>query len=145
MVYFFLFFVQFCFYCLCSDSCSGFSSLFLPPPSPTISPPQANPHIVVSVHGLCINVIWLILSPFFNPFPPPPFQQLFVCFMCLSFCYYFVHQFLVFVSFHIQVRSCGIILSLTGLVQLIEFSPDLSMLLQNVSFFLLAAAWCYIV
>ena len=37
-------------------------SLSPPPPSPTVSPPQASPYIVVCVHGLCINVLWCIVQ-----------------------------------------------------------------------------------
>ena len=51
-------------------------SLFLPfltSSQPPLSLSQANPHIVVRVHGLCINVLWLIPSPSF--IPPPPFHH----------------------------------------------------------------------
>ena len=44
--------------------------IFLPfptsSPSPILSPPQTHPHIVVHVHRLCTNILWLIPSPSFT-------------------------------------------------------------------------------
>ena len=59
----FLFFLIFCFYCLCYQSPLHFS-LCPPPPSPTHS--SVHPHIIVPVHESWINVLWLIPSPL-NP------------------------------------------------------------------------------
>ena len=56
-----------------------------PAPHPT---PSANPHIIVLVHGSCINVLWLIRSPSFIQAPPPPPWQLSVCSMYLCLCFH---------------------------------------------------------
>ena len=63
-----------------------------PPPllaiTQPLSPlPSGHHHTVVSVCGLCIYDFWLILSPSFIQFSPPP--QLSACSMFPCFCFYF--------------------------------------------------------
>ena len=88
-----------------------FPTLCPPPPSPPL--PCGHHHTVSCVYGSCTYVLRLIPSPSFIQFPLlPPLWQLSICSMhpCLCFC--FVHQFILFIRFHIQVRSYGICLSL---------------------------------
>ena len=111
LLYFFLIF-----YCSCYYSCPNF-----PPFDPSTQHPRTpsgNPHTVVHVHGPCIYVLWLIPSPSFNQSPPPtsplPAVSLFhVSVPLILFC-----LLILFIRFHIQVRSCGICVSLTGLLLL---------------------------
>ena len=115
---------------------------------PRVPPPPThhliftvNPHAVVHVCELFIHVRCLIPSPSFRDCSPPlPPGSLAVCSMFPCLWLYFVCQFILFIRFHLQVRTYGIFLSPTGLFHLAEYSPAPTMLSQNVrvsSFFLL--------
>ena len=96
-------------------------------------PPPLTPTVNPQVYGSYIYVIWLIPSPSFNQSPLPlTLLKLSVCSTFLCLCFYFSHQFILLIRFHMQVRSHGICLSLTGLFHLALQSPGPSMLLQKV-------------
>ena len=63
------------------------SPLLCPPPLAPSFLPSDHHHTVVSVCGLCIYDFWLILSPSFIQFSPPP--QLSACSMFPCVCIYF--------------------------------------------------------
>ena len=65
--------------------------------------PSGHHHTVVWVYGLCINVLWLIPSPSFmqSPLPSPHSTLTAICSVCPCLCFYFVHQFILFIGFHI--------------------------------------------
>ena len=99
-----------------------YSCLNFPPlPSPTLHTPCSHsqfPH--------CCPCPWVIhtcslASPF--PFSPPlsttpPLWSLSVCSMFPCLWFYFVHQFILFIRFPLQVRSYGICLLPTSLFHL---------------------------
>lgn len=61
------------FYCLFYHSSCFFSLSSPPPPSPILSLPWVNSHVVVPVNGLVVNVLQLIpSSSSILPLPPPP-------------------------------------------------------------------------
>ena len=106
------------FYCLCYCSCPNF-----PPLSPSTQPvPHSHsPQSVVSVHGSCIYVLWLILSPIFNQSLPLLFPLtaviLFHVSMSLALFFslvYFVHWIPVIndVIWYLSFTNCLISLSI---------------------------------
>ena len=111
-------------YCLCCYSCSHCFSLSPPPLSPTLTPPQVNLHIVVHVHGLCTNVLWLI-NPFsiFHPVPSCSFlaslslfyvSKLLLLFCLLVYCaHYIPHigEIMWYLSFTDWLNSFSMIIS----------------------------------
>ena len=94
------------------------SAHLLPAPSPLPSL-WPSPHCCLRVMHMCS-----LANPFaiFHPvLPSPPLWQLSVCSMYLCLCVYFVRQFVLFIRFHIEVRSYGICLPLTGLLRMKGF------------------------
>ena len=103
------------FYCLHYYRCPHFPPFAHLHPAP---PPLPSGHIVVCV---CELLICSSANPFtlFYPVPPPcSLWQLSVCSVCPCLCFCIVHQFILTIRFHIQVRSYAICLSLTGLFHL---------------------------
>ena len=73
---------------LCCKVVLAFLFAFPTSTNPTHILSQADPHMVVCVQVLYINVLWLNLSLSFIPSLPLLFWKLFLSFMYLSFCYY---------------------------------------------------------
>ena len=130
-------FFKFYFYC-CS---STVASIFFPPLS-LPSPPTLTPSLI----WFCPWVFYTYDLTTLPPLSPviillPPLWLLSVCSLFQNLWLYCACLFVLLIRFHLQVRSYGICLSLTGLFHLAQCSPVPSMLPQRIgapSFFLLS-------